>query len=153
MSNYHKKKSQASEYVTTLVKPTRNKFNWDRFTGEWDNATTWWLNVTGLWLLFSILYIFFVSSSHLQFTKLIRFARFVAQMTCFVLYTCLFRVWSLQIHFIWVRGAKKHQHFDQFLDIADLQRNSLKIRALKSKLPLNVEITSPESDVWLEVQN
>ena len=49
---------------------------------------------------------FYVSSCRLQVVILDRFARFMAQTTCSDSYTCLFRVWSLQIHFHWVSSPK-----------------------------------------------
>ena len=60
------------------------RFRWDRFTGG--AATQRW-NVTVMWFLFSL---FSVSSSRLQVAILDRFARLIAQTTCFVLYTCRF---------------------------------------------------------------
>ena len=67
--------------------------------------------------------IFSVFSPRLQVTILDRFARFMAQTTCSVSYTCLFRVWSLQNYFRGLR-PKKHQNCSPFSDFADLQRIS-----------------------------
>jgi len=42
----------------------------------------------------------------------------------FVWFTCIFRVWKLEIHFEGVSGPEKLHNFDPLLDIADLQRES-----------------------------
>ena len=111
---------------------------------------TW--NVTVLWLLFSFFSFFYVSSCRLQVVILDRFARFMAQTTCSDSYTCLFRVWSLQIHFHWVSSPKNTKIRPPFWT-AELQPNRFSIRGLKSKLPLNVMVTPQKLTFWLEVTN
>ena len=87
LGNFRTKFGISNEHVGKTNKHT--KVGSDRFTGR---AATQWLCA-----FCSPFYIFFsVSSSRLQVAILDRFARFMAQTTCSVLYKWLFRVWSLQ---------------------------------------------------------
>ena len=70
---------------------------------------------------------FSVSSSRLQVAIMNRFARFMAQKTCSVSYTCLFRVRSFQIHVYGASGgpAPKTPNFRPVFEwTANLQRKT-----------------------------
>ena len=99
------------------------------------------------------IYFFSVSSSRLQVAIFNRFARFIAQTTCSVSYTCHFGVWSLQIHFLGVSGPKNMKISTRFWTPPICWGNRFSIKALKSKLPWNVEITPQKLYFLLEVTN
>ena len=127
------------------------KFGWDRFTG---GASTQWWNITFVTFVLPFFYIFFcVSSSRLQVAIFNRFARLIAQTTCSVSYTCLLGVWCLKIHFQGVSGPKNTKISTRFRTWPICSGNLFSIRALRSKLPLNVKITPQKLDFWLEVTN